>query len=83
MRFERGTEQPLVVEIEPEGDVVIHREHPENAVCSLDEDDLRWLMHTGIPAALDTLAMMPCEPTVKVRDACNDEGQIKGQLAID
>lgn len=53
MRLQRADgDQPLIVEIEPEGDVVIHREHPENAVCNLDDDDLRWLLTTAIPAVL-------------------------------
>jgi hypothetical protein len=81
VRFERSTEQPLVIEIEPEGDVTIHRDHPENAVCSLGESDLRWLMHVGIPAALDTLSMKPSESSVEVVES-DEPGQIKGQLAI-
>jgi hypothetical protein len=55
---------------------------PERIVnVVLDEDEARWLMLVGLPAIL--AAEVPSEPTVSVRDASNDEGQIEGQLAID
>lgn len=50
----------------------------EEEAIHFDADELRWLLTTAIPAVL----AIP-EPAVKVRDASNDESQIKGQLAID